>query len=99
VALNVGTGVAISVNEVVQHIIEYFSSASAVSITGAFREGDIRHNCASVERLRTTLGYQSKWRFEDGLRQFLEWTESQKLEARTYEQSLDEMRQKGLMHG
>jgi dTDP-L-rhamnose 4-epimerase len=91
--------VAISVSEVVRQIIEYFSSTSSVSITGAFREGDIRHNCASMERLRVKLGYQSKWHFEDGLRQFLKWTEGQELEARTYEQSLDEMRQKGLMHG
>lgn len=99
VALNVGTGVAVSVNKVVRHIIEYYSSTSAVSVTGAFREGDIRHNCANVERLRATLGYQTKWNFEDGLHQFLEWTESQMLEACTYEQSLDEMREKGLMHG
>lgn len=99
VALNVGTGISVAVAEVVRQVVSYFSSTSEVTVTGAFRKGDIRHNCASVERLRATLAFAPSCRFEDGLQQFLAWTESQPLEVKNYERSLAEMRKIGLMHG
>jgi dTDP-L-rhamnose 4-epimerase len=99
VALNIGTGVPVTVTEVVKQIVAYFSSSSEVTVTGAFREGDIRHNCADVERLRVTLNGVPACQFENGLIKFLAWAESQQLEPRTYEQSLMEMRERGLMHG
>jgi dTDP-L-rhamnose 4-epimerase len=99
VALNVGTGVPTSVAEVVKHTIEHFSSSSKVTITGAFRDGDIRHNCASLDRLRTTLGFVPTYQFKSGLREFLTWAGGQQLEQRNYENSLTEMRKLGLMHG
>jgi dTDP-L-rhamnose 4-epimerase len=99
IALNVGTGVAVTVAEVVKHTLDYFSSSSQVTVTGAFRLGDIRHNCASVERLRATLGFVPSRQFAGGLREFLAWASGERLEARNYEQSLDEMRKAGLMYG
>jgi len=99
VALNVGTGLPVTVAEVVKATLTYFSSRSEVSVTGAFRIGDIRHNCANVEKLRDTLGFVPSRRFEDGLCDFLAWAGDQRLEERNYEQSLAEMREKGLMHG
>ena len=98
IALNVGTGVSVTVADVVKYITMYFSSSSEVRVTGAFREGDIRHNCANVERLRSTLEFAPGCRFENGLRNFLVWADCQRLEARNYEQSLTEMRNMGLMH-
>ncbi len=99
VALNVGTGTAVTIADAVKHTLAYFSSSSQVTVTGAFREGDIRHNCASVERLRATLGFVPGRQFEDGLREFLAWASGQRLEERNYEQSLAEMRKAGIMHG
>jgi dTDP-L-rhamnose 4-epimerase len=99
VALNVGTGATVTVAELVKQTLAYFSSNSEVTVTGAFREGDIRHNCASVERLRKTLSFVPVRRFEDAVREFLGWTSSQRPENRKYEQSLAEMRKAGLMHG
>jgi dTDP-L-rhamnose 4-epimerase len=98
-ALNVGTGIPVTVADVVKQIVTHFSSQSQVAVTGAFREGDIRHNCADIEKLRSTLGFVPNWRFEDGIRNFLDWAGGQQLEDRKYEQSLDEMRNKGLLHG
>jgi dTDP-L-rhamnose 4-epimerase len=99
VCLNVGTGTPVSVAEVVEHTVRYFSSSSKVTVTGAFREGDIRHNCASVEKLQATLGFAPGWKFEDGLHSFLGWASGQRLEELSYEKSLVEMRERGLMHG
>lgn len=99
VALNVGAGMPVTVAQVVEQIKSYFFSDSEVTVTGAFREGDIRHNCANVDKLRATLGFSPEWRFADGLRKFLAWAGGQQLEERNYEQSLAEMRKMGLMHG
>jgi dTDP-L-rhamnose 4-epimerase len=68
-------------------------------VTGAFREGDIRHNCADISKLRATINYTPTRLFEDGLAEFLTWAEGQQAGSREYEKSLAEMRQKGLMHG
>jgi dTDP-L-rhamnose 4-epimerase len=99
VALNVGSGVPVTVAEVVSSITGYFASSSVVTVTGAFREGDIRHNCASVQKLKAILGFVPSLPFKDGLREFLAWVSSQELEERNYEKSLVEMRKIGLMHG
>ena len=98
IALNVGTSRPISVSAVVDHIVRYFKSASEVSINGAFRVGDIRHNCADIARLEAELNFAPRTKFEDGIQRFLAWTESQVPEKRSYERSLAEIRQLGLMH-
>ena len=99
VALNVGTGVAVTVAQLVNYITAYFASSSQVTVTGAFREGDIRHNCANIERLKSLLHFAPHWSFERGVQEFLDWACSQGLGERSYEQSLTEMRRMGLMHG
>ncbi|WP_263377117.1 NAD-dependent epimerase/dehydratase family protein [Granulicella aggregans] len=99
VALNVGTGVAVTVAELVDLVISYYSSGSSVTTTGAFRDGDIRHNCANTERLQSLLGYTPTWKFTAGIQEFLGWARSQDVDAGKYEQSLAELRNKGLMYG
>ncbi len=99
IALNVGSGVPTTVAQVVQHIVAYFASTSTVSVNGAFREGDIRHNCADLQKLRATLDFAPATPFESGLRQFLAWASGQQPATLQYEQSLQEMRKAGLLHG
>jgi dTDP-L-rhamnose 4-epimerase len=98
-ALNVGTGIAVSVSQVVKNIVDHFNSRSDVSVNGAFREGDIRHNCADIQKLQKVLNFVPGWKFEDGIRQFLDWASGEELVQSAYEQSLFEMRTRGLMHG
>lgn len=98
IALNVGSGVATTVSEVVQHVVTHFSSHSRVLVNGAFREGDIRHNCADLTRLRQHLGFSPSTPFATGLRAFLDWAASEEPTAIPYEQSLEEMRKAGLFH-
>ena len=97
-ALNVGSGVRTTVSEVVQEIVRFFGSASEVSVTGAFRLGDIRHNTADLARAEARLGYAPRWEFRDGLREFLTWASAQEAPASRYEESLNELSAKGLMH-
>ena len=98
-ALNVGTGISTSVSAIVDEIVRFFRSQSSVTINGAFREGDIRHNCADLSRLKQELDFVPRCRFEDGIQQFLAWAQGQELLDRMYESSLSELRGRGLMHG
>jgi dTDP-L-rhamnose 4-epimerase len=98
-ALNVGSGEKTTVSEVVKEITNYFNSSSTVKITGEFREGDIRHNVADLTKIKELLDFSPQWKFADGIKQFLDWASSQEVSAGKYEQSLQEMKDKGLMHG
>src|SRR5258706_2721381 len=48
---NVGTGKRTTVLQVAKEIVAFFQSNSAISITGAFRQGDIRHNYADISKI------------------------------------------------
>ncbi len=97
--INVGSGERVTVNEAAREIVRFFQSRSEVSITGAFRVGDIRHNWADLTRARQRLGFEPGWEFAKGVREFLRWAEVQAVDAGQYAQSLAEMRAKGLMYG
>ena len=85
--------------EVVQETIKFFGSKSKVSVTGAFREGDIRHNIADLTKAKNVIGFEPQWTFAQGIHLFLSWANSQVVVAGAYEKSLKEMRDRGLMHG
>jgi dTDP-L-rhamnose 4-epimerase len=97
--INVGSGERTTVYEVVKEIIRFFDSNSPISITGAFRKGDIRHNLADLSKLKSITSFEPKWNFRNGVCEFLMWAESQEVVVDKYEESLKEIRQKGLMHG
>lgn len=100
--LNVGSGVATTVNEVAAEIVSFLKSDSRLIISGTFREGDIRHNYADLQLVNQVLGFQPKWKFKDGLHQFLSWVLQQTDipdNVNDYKKSLDELKQRGLLNG
>jgi dTDP-L-rhamnose 4-epimerase len=97
--LNVGTGVRVTVSEVVCEIVRFFESQSRVAITGAFRQGDIRHNCADLAKIQRVLNFTPKWKFAEGLREFLNWASAQNTPDSQYDFSLKAIRERGLLHG
>lgn len=98
-SLNVGSGECTTVLDVANEIVKFFKSDSKITITGNFRNGDIRHNVASLDKIKKILKYEPKWQFKDGINQFLCWAEGQKVENNGYETSLGELRQRGLLNG
>lgn len=98
IALNVGSGVRTTVSEVVAEIISFFHSASSVSITGAFRQGDIRHCFADLAEAKRILGFTPKRSFRDGLTAFLQWASTQEAVESGYLSSLHEMKERNLYH-
>ncbi|MGX9733424.1 NAD-dependent epimerase/dehydratase family protein [Janthinobacterium aestuarii] len=97
-ALNVGSGQATSVMTVAQEIKQFFNSDSEITVTGAFRVGDIRHNIADVSVAADVLGFTPGVQFKDGLKHFLTWASQQPAEDKAaYARSVSELADKGLM--
>ncbi len=93
---NVGTGVATDVISVVNELLTNFKTEVPVKISGNYRLGDIRHNFADLSKITSLLGFTPKVTFAEGIKKFAEWVNSQVIVADKYQQSIDEMKQKGL---
>jgi dTDP-L-rhamnose 4-epimerase len=96
-SFNVGTGVATSVMQVAQTLCKNYGIEVPIKISGQFRKGDIRHNVADLSHIKNRLGFEPKVTFEQGIRQFTDWVNEQEMQKDLYEQSLQEMREKGLL--
>jgi|SRR5665213_244697 len=95
-SFNVGSGVATEVTTVVDKLQEIFGKTVPVTISGQFRVGDIRHNVADLVKSHQTLGFTPTVSIGDGLKRFAEWVQGEALQIDRYEESLAEMRAKGL---
>ena len=94
---NVGTGVAASVLTVAHLLMKNYGIEVPLEISGQYRKGDIRHNFAAIARLQNKLKFTPTVDFETGLQLFCNWVNEQEIGVDKYEQSLAEMRTKGLL--
>jgi len=69
---NVGTGVSISLLELLQAMAQELGVAVEPKF-GAERAGDVRHSLADLTRARALLGYEPLVPWRDGLRETLAW--------------------------
>lgn len=93
---NVGTGIATDVLTVAQTLCKHYGIEVPLTVSGNYRLGDIRHNYADITLAKQILGFQSKWTFDAGIKQFTDWVNRQDLQTDNYEASLEEMKKKGL---
>ena len=93
---NVGTGVPTDVITVANGLINNYGVNVPVSINGNYRLGDIRHNYADLTKINSKLGFEPKFSFEQGLKQFTHWVNTQEVEEDRYTKSIEEMKAKGL---
>ena len=93
---NVGTGIAIDVITVATELSNNYGIQVPITISGNYRLGDIRHNYADITKARQLLGFEPKISFKEGLKQFTDWVNTQEVEEDKYQQSIDEMKAKGL---
>lgn len=93
---NVGTGVATDVLTVARTLIEKYGIEVPLKVSGNYRLGDIRHNYADITLARTLLGFEPKWTFDAGIAEFAKWVNAQEVQEDRYEQSIEEMKSKGL---
>jgi len=94
---NIGYGKSISVNEVASHLKSSFDSEISLIVSGKFRKGDIRHNFADISKASSVLGFYPKINFEEGLKRFVNWVKSQKINIDKYEDSLRILKDKNMI--
>ncbi|GAM59554.1 NAD-dependent epimerase [Vibrio ishigakensis] len=95
--INVGTGVKTSVLDVLSHLQSNYEKESDFTISGDFRVGDIRHNVADITLLKEKLNFIPKVSFSEGIEKFCKWVSAQNRGVDNYEDSLSEMKDKGLL--
>ena len=93
---NVGTGIATDVITVATELSNNYGIQVPITISGNYRLGDIRHNYADISKAKQLLGFEPKISFQEGLKQFTDWVNTQEVEEDKYEQSIEEMKAKGL---
>ncbi len=93
---NVGSGVATNVLTVAKSLQILLRKSVPIEVSGQFRIGDIRHNLADLSHIKSTLGWEPKVSFEEGLIGFVDWVNNQLIQPDRYEESLAELKLKSL---
>lgn len=93
---NVGFGKATDVLSIAKMLIQNYNCDTKINVSGNFRIGDIRHNYADLSKIFSKLGFKPEFDFQKGSLKFCDWVRSQTLPQSKYNESLEEMRSKGL---
>ena len=76
IALNVGGGRGITVDEFARIMIDASGSEVDPEVPGEFRLGDTRHTVSDLTRMRA-LGWEPTVPVEENVRQYLDWLDTQ----------------------
>lgn len=93
---NVGSGVATDVLTIAETLQRLLGEKVPTNVSGQFRVGDIRHNFADLTKVAEMLEFKPSVFIEEGLLRFVKWVKSEQIQMDGYEQSLEELRVKGL---
>ena len=95
-AFNIGTGVATDVLTVARTLMRSYGIAVPLRVSVNYRIGDIRHNYADISLARKILGFEPRIDFATGISRFTAWVDGQSVQEDRYEESIEEMKAKGL---
>jgi UDP-N-acetylglucosamine 4-epimerase len=70
---NVAVGHQTSLNELFEALSELMGNPQAECVHGEFRNGDVRHSLANIDKARRMLGYQPGVECREGLRRTVEY--------------------------
>lgn len=73
---DVGSGVGTTIFELAAHIAE-FHGAPAPHVTGAYRDGDVRHAACSIDATLAGLDWAPAWNVERGVAALQHWIAAQ----------------------
>jgi dTDP-L-rhamnose 4-epimerase len=100
-AINVGSGGAIDLFGLLGEVERALGRPARTTITGEFREGDIRHNRACLKRATVMLSFAPRVALHDGVAEFIGWADGERGAlagfAERYGRATQEMRQRGLI--
>jgi dTDP-L-rhamnose 4-epimerase len=95
--INVGSGIATTIRDVAHGLATALDVDPELVVTGQYRLGDIRHNCADLTALRSTLGFSPQITVAEGLSRFVEWLKTEPVPADRLEQANRELISRKLM--
>jgi len=95
---NVGSGNPTKIEDVAKILVELNSSSTKLIYSNKYRFGDIRHNTASLEKIRNKFNFKPKINISDGLLEFYNWTKTQTKEVDNYLKTEEELKKNGLMN-
>lgn len=75
---DIGSGIANTVEEVAQIIIDITSSTSIMEYCDKFRLGDVRKAFANIDSANELIGYKPQTALTDGLKSFMQWAQNSK---------------------
>ena len=81
-AINIGSGMAISIREVATSLSKALDVNIPCELTGKYRAGDIRHCFGDISIARELLGYEPQISFEKGVLELVSWLREQNAEDR-----------------
>jgi dTDP-L-rhamnose 4-epimerase len=93
---NIGSGIATTVIEVINALFSGYKKEVPTTVTGNYRVGDIRHNYADITKATNLLGFTPKVSFDQGIADFCQWVMTQDKIDSQYENSINEMKARGL---
>ncbi len=74
---NVGTGQQITIAQIARLLSKILGAGIEPDITNKFRAGDNRHDFSDIDKIKKVLGFSPKWKLEEGLKDLVQWSESQ----------------------
>jgi dTDP-L-rhamnose 4-epimerase len=72
-AVNIGSGRAVTINQVARLLAEALGVAIEPEVTGECRVGDIRHCFPDISQARSVLGYRPRTTLEEGIGKLVAW--------------------------
>jgi dTDP-L-rhamnose 4-epimerase len=96
VALNIGTGRAVTISQVAAVIQKALGGPDA-QVLNTYRHGDIRHCYPDVGAAERVLGWKATLPLEDGVQDLVEWVTTQETHGERLEVAVDELRERGLV--
>lgn len=73
---DIGTGKPTSIAEMARHIAAFYG-APAPHVCGKYRYGDVRHAACDIEATMAELGWQPRYKTEQGLEVLIAWVNTQ----------------------
>jgi dTDP-L-rhamnose 4-epimerase len=93
---NVGTGKPKTIQLVAKTLSKLLRKEINPIITNKFRKGDIRHCYADIKKINDKLDFQTKIDFEEGLKELVEWSQSEKAND-LFDQATSELEKRKLI--
>lgn len=93
---NVGSGQAVTVNEIARVLTRLLQKNIAPEILNQYRVGDIRHCFADISKLEAQ-GIAPRRNFEDGMAELIDWVRTAKKPVDKSAESMAELKKGGLV--